>query len=131
MTSNGRIVTAQHRDFEITVFTCRKADGTWTAEAAIRHDMDGASQPMPLLEGPSAEFPSAGEARDYALDASAEWLDEHCPARPTTRSSGEPLAEPGSAFLGDSSETTRSPRCEGSRLADNAGRRRKIYTAHS
>ncbi len=79
MIAKGHTVTARHRDFEITVCTSRKSDEIWTAEATIRHERERASRPIPLLEGPSAEFPNENEARDYALHAAAEWLDEHCP----------------------------------------------------
>ncbi len=75
-------MTARHRDFEITVFTSRMPDEIWTAEATIRHESERVSRPIPLLEGPSTEFPTESEARDYALHAAAEWLDEHCPAPP-------------------------------------------------
>jgi hypothetical protein len=102
--SKDHTVTATHRDFEITVFTCRRPDEIWTAEATIRHESEHASQSIPLLEGPSAEFPTESEARDYVLHAAAAWLDEHYPARPMPNS-------PGGGHWCSSSQPSGNPSC--------------------
>ena len=95
MTPKSSGVTVRHRDFEITVCTFRKADKTWTAEATIRHEMERTSRPIPLLEGPSAEFRYESEAGHYGLHAAAEWLDEHYPAHDIVRHNvGEASAAP-------------------------------------
>jgi hypothetical protein len=79
MTSEGRPMVARHHDFTITVISERRPDDTWTALAAVTRASGGAplARGVPLLEGPAAEFSTEAEARDYALRAAEEWIDEN------------------------------------------------------
>jgi hypothetical protein len=62
----------------ITVISERRPDDTWTALAAVARPSGGAPLVrVPLLEGPAAEFSTEAEARDYALRAAEEWIDEN------------------------------------------------------
>ena len=79
MATEGRPMIARHHDFMITVISERRPDDTWTALAAVTRASGGANvvQGVPLLEGPAAEFSTEAEARDYALRAAEEWIDEN------------------------------------------------------
>lgn len=62
----------------ITVISERRPDDTWTALAAVTRPSGGAPLVrVALLEGPAAEFSTEAEARDYALRAAEEWIDEN------------------------------------------------------
>lgn len=78
MSTEGRPMVVRHHDFTITVISERRPDDTWTALAAVTRASGGAPlvRGVPLLEGPAAEFPTEAEARDYALRAAEEWIDE-------------------------------------------------------
>jgi hypothetical protein len=78
MSTEGRMV-ARHHDFTITVISERRPDDTWTALAAVTRASGGAPlvRGVPLLEGPAAEFSTKAAARDYALRAAEEWIDEN------------------------------------------------------
>jgi hypothetical protein len=79
MATEGRPMIARHHDFTITVLSERRPDDTWTAVATVTRPAGGANlvQGVPLLEGPATEFSSEAEARDYALRAAEEWIDEN------------------------------------------------------
>jgi hypothetical protein len=79
MSTEGRPMVARHHDFTITVISERRPDDTWTALAAVTRASGGAPlvRGVPLLEGPAAEFSTEAEARDYALRAAEEWIDEN------------------------------------------------------
>ncbi len=79
MSTEGRPMVARHHDFTITVISERTPDDTWNALAAITRASGGAPlvRGVPLLEGPAAEFSTEAEARDYALRAAEEWIDEN------------------------------------------------------
>ena len=81
MSTEGRPMVVRHHDFTITVISERRPDDTWTALAAVTRASGGAPlvRGVPLLEGPAAEFPTEAEARDYALRAAEEWIDENLP----------------------------------------------------
>ena len=77
--AEGRPMIARHHDFTITVISEQRPDDTWTAVATVSRPAGGANlvQGVPLLEGPAAEFSTEAEARDYALRAAEEWIDEN------------------------------------------------------
>ena len=79
MATEGRPMVVRHHDVTITVISEQRPDDTWTALAHVTRASGGAPlvRGVPLLEGPAAEFPTEAEARDYALRAAEEWIDEN------------------------------------------------------
>lgn len=82
MTPESHTISTHHRDSEITVVTERRPDDTWTAVSTVTQDTGRAVlvRRVPLVEGPAAEFRTEAEARDYALRAAMQWIDDNAPA---------------------------------------------------